>query len=268
MWISRSKRAQQLLAVVFIAVMLFPNLSAAEPLDDVAALYIGGSFIEAARQAEAIGTADAFAYAARSLLSAATTGPRDKSVLDYVERAEQAARAAISLDPDHVEGNIQLALSLGLIGRHTGRLRAHFRGYARDGKEHLDRAFSVAPENSWVLSVLGGWHLEIVDRAGRKSAEWLYQADEQTGIDYYEAALKVDPGNIAIRHQFGLQLAALGKEEHVVRARDVLAPIEELVPSDAFSGVMAARALELLDAVRSGEKKRIKKLCKLQKSLY
>lgn len=268
MWISRSKRAQQFFVVVLTAAILFPNLLAAEPLDDVAALYADGSFFEAAEQAETIGTADAFAYAARSLLAAATTGPRDKGVLEYVERAEQAARAAISIDPDHVEGNVQLALSLGLVGRHTGRLRAHFRGYAKDGKVHLDRAFSVAPENSWVLSVLGGWNLEIVERAGRRSAEWLYQADEQTGIDFYEAALKFDPGNVAIRHQFGLQLAALGNQDHLARARDVLTPIENLAPSDAFAGIMAVRALELLEAIRSGEKKRIKKLCKQQKSLY
>ena len=110
--------------------------------------------------------------------------------------------------------------------------------------------------------------MEIVDRAGRRSAEWLYQADEQTGIDYYESAIALDPANITIRHQFGLQLAALGKDEHLAQALDVLEPIETLDPADAFDEVMVARALELLDAIRSGEERRIKKLCKQQKSLY
>ncbi len=255
-------------ALALVLSSLTPIRGEPEDLDRVAQLYRDGQFIEAAKLAEQAGDADGFAFAARALIADVMSSEPGHASSNVLKQAEKDARAALDLDGNHLEGHLQLAVTLGLKGRRVGRLRAHFQGLARDGKIHLDQALEQAPDNAWVLSVLGGWHLEIVRRAGPKTADWLYKANKDTGMDYFERALSTAPHTLPIRHHYALLLLSFDEPALHERAKAVLTEAVEATAGDYFDRISQQRCGELLSALESNRSRTIARVVKRQMKIF
>ena len=203
--------------------------------------YNEGAYALAAEIAGADRSADALALASRAELAQAILAVAPRRAIKLARRAEGYAAAALAVDPEHVEANLQYAAAIGLRGKHVSRLAAHMKGLARKGRRHLERALDLAPGDPWALSLMGAWHMEVARRGGGR----IYGASIEEGIAYYEAALAADPDNIVIAVNFADALAASGDPALRGRALDLARRAAAATPDDAFAAAMSDRAAAL-----------------------
>jgi len=218
-------------------------------------LYHDGRFAKAAELGRAAGSADGHALAAKATLVRGAYLARQDERAKLFRRAAGDARNALALDPDHVDARLQLAIALGHIGAHEGPITAHLDGYAREAKEHIDRALTLAPDYAWVHGVLGMWHLQIVRHGGPALARELYAASRQDGRAHCERARTLAPGELALRYGCAVSLLELDAEAFGRRAIDELEHIVRSPADDAAGRLVqdeARRRLSRSDPAAAG----------------
>jgi tetratricopeptide (TPR) repeat protein len=239
------------LAALLVAFLVFiSGAQAAAELNAARATFEQGDFVGAAEEARATETAEGLAFAARALLVHADLVARGDDRLPLIERAEEDARAAIALAPEYAEGHLQLAVALGFKARLEGRLTAHAAGYADEARAHLDYVAAREPDNPWLHALLGGWHLEISE-VGGFLGRTIYGAEIDAGVDAYDQALSLKPDDLLIVYQCALQLAALGDEPLITRARALLQQATLPEDPDALDRLIFERISELKEALAS-----------------
>ena len=228
-------------------------------VEQVEPIYNDGQFVAAADKAVQTLDSSALAFAARAYLADVMSADLGTADISVVKKAQSAAERALLLDSSNVEARVQLAMSLGFVAMSMGNLEAHFKGVGKDVRRHLEAALTVAPEDPWAMSILGGWHMEVNRKAGGFQARLLYDANRDTGLALLEQALALDPDSIPIRQQFAALLIATKKQKHQERAKEVLSGTLELTPANAFEAAMYARCQDLWDALQSGDRKQAAK---------
>ena len=73
-----------------------------------------GQYRQAAVEAEAAKTPDSLAFAARCLLAEAMSASDYEPPENLILEAELLARQSLELEPQHIEGRLQLAIALSL----------------------------------------------------------------------------------------------------------------------------------------------------------
>jgi hypothetical protein len=239
---------------ILLALALLIGAEAAargQDLREAYALYDDGVMLKAAELARGFGTADGYALAAQATLVAAiyqVQGGPDRGLL---RQAATDARAALAIDPDHLQAHLRLALALGYLAE-GDPINAHLNGSVHEGRALLDRALALAPDSAWAHGVLGIWHLRVVKHAGPILAESLYGASLEQGRGQCDEAAKLAPQILAV--QFGCALALL-EADPTHQTRDVieiLDTVARLPAGDAAARLIQADARRRLDALRSG----------------
>jgi hypothetical protein len=219
--------------------------------DSAGDLYVQGKY-EAAIAAElAKNSAMGFANAARAAL--AEEASRDEPCLACIERAEDYARKAIAADPKLPDGQIYLAVSLGLKEHIEGPIVARLHHYPDQAKRAIDAALACDPDNVWALAALGGWNIEIVDHAGSTLADWLYGASLDKGEAAFAAAFKAAPQNFVVRYQYALTLSDYDTARFRGEIESALAFAADGVPSTVYNALVKKRAGELLALLKAGK---------------
>ncbi len=209
------------------------HLRSGDALEQAQQLYNEGAFFEAATVGEASGRADGYALAARALLAEARMLPGAVPREQLIQAAVADARRALAENPDHVEGNLQYAVALGVLGRLRGPVSAWLSGYAGEARQAIDRALGVAPGEAWAHAVLGGWHLEIVAAAGDTLALDLLGARRDAGLAAFERARMLAPDNPVIAYEYARSLLRLGLPGEAQRAQELLDESRALPAADA-----------------------------------
>lgn len=219
-------------------------VSDAGDLDAARAAFAEGDFDKAARTARALPSSAAAALAARAALAEGDFEAAPGQRREIFVAAERDARRAVQKDPDNPEGHLYLALALGFLGRLDGSLAAHFAGYAKEARFHIDRALALDPDSAWGHALDGGWNLEIV-RDGGMMGETLYGASFDKGRAAYRHALELEPDNTAIAYQYALQLLGAGGASN--RSEAYRALVRSLTPKEEDAvGQMARRRAQRL----------------------
>lgn len=221
--------------------------------------YRDGSFVTAANIAEANGTAEALAFAARARIADAIMrdGPYCKPCL---ATAETIAQSAIDRDPEFAEGYVQLAIALGLRGRFTPLMDAKAEQLPERGREAIDKALKLSPQDPWALAARGAWNLEIVKRAGPVLAEITYGAERTKGLADFRAALAADPDNLVLHFHFALSILALDAEEFAPEALAVLEAGDKDSRNDALVRFTRKRTAELENTLKAGKPRDVEAL--------
>lgn len=225
------------------------------------AAYHEGNFIAAAEIAEANGSAAALTFAARARIADAIT--RDEGLCaPCLQRAETTARAAIDAAPPatpqvRASAHTQLAIAIGFRGRLFSALDAQSEGFAEQGRMAIDRALELDPLNSWAQAALGGWHLEIVHRAGGTLASMLYDASEEEGLKQFRAALAQERGNLLMHYHYALSILALDPDRFRDEALLALEAAANDPNVDALTAFTRKRARALRDVLETGDDSRI-----------
>ncbi len=214
--------------------------------------FADGRYLAAAKSAEAEGSADALAFAARAEIADAITRA-DGLCLDCLIRAEATAKRAIERDPKHAEGYVQLAIAIGFRGRLVSTLEAQSEGLAEKGRAAIDNALALDPTNSWARASLGGWHLEVVNRAGSILASLVYGADEEEGLANFRRALISDPGSLLLHYHYALSILALDAERFRGEALAKLQAGYKDPRADALTQFTRRRTDALMEKLTSGD---------------
>jgi len=231
------------IAVMFALILLAAPASAAPSLDDALARYQRGEFLEGAKEARSLGTASGHALAARATLAYATTAVPVADRMPLLRQAETDAQAAVAKDDSLVEGHLQLVVALGQMARIKGPLAAELAGIPGKVHTHIERALALAPHNPWALAASGAWNLEVV-RNTRLGSVFM-GASRKGGHQAFEAAMRVDPGNVVVRYQYALTLLGFDKADYRRAADQVLEKTLALTPKDAYARLMQNRAARL-----------------------
>jgi len=233
--------------VLVMALLLVPLSARAATDDEIFAVYARGDYEQAARLGEASGTAPALATAARALL--ADDVLRDTPCLPCLERAEKLARQAVAADSHYALGQVWLAVALGYQARIIGAVKARMKNMPAQSRAALQQAVTDDPANPFAVSALGGWHIEVVRGGGATMARLFYGAKESEGVNLFDRAARLAPGNVAVRYQIALSLAGFDAAKYQARIVAELKAAVSDSPATAYEKRIQARAAELLGLV-------------------
>jgi len=226
---------------------------AAEPIyADALERFDAGRFRSAAEIAASLGSADGFALATRATAARATYLATGEERLRLFEQAADYARRALELDPDHIEANLQLVISLGQLSRSIDPLQAYFAGHASEAKERLEAVLARAPDNAYAHAIFGAWHTEIVANAGSVLAESLYSASAERALEEFEMARELDPDNLLVLTESANALLRLGGAAYERKARAFLDKAMTIRPRTALQWLARRRASQLSKDLESG----------------
>jgi hypothetical protein len=237
----------KLFAISLFSIFLVSAASADTPRQ----LYNSGRFTEAENAALAQGSAAGYALAARSVLAAEMMRP--EPCVACLEHAESLAQRAIDADPRVVEGQIEFVVALGYRARLMSLVEAHLKGLAKIARNHIDAALADDPGNAWAWAALGGWNIEIARAAGSTLARWLYGASLQAGLNDFSKAFEAAPGNLVVRYQYALSLAAYDRDAYRGLILDGLSRAAADQPQSAYESFAQRNVRELLGALKSGD---------------
>lgn len=226
-------------------------LAVAARADSAGELYAKGQY-EAAIAAElAKNSATGYANAARSAL--AEEAARETPCLTCIERAEGYAQKAIAADPKLPDGQIYLAIALGLEEHIIGPVEAKLDDFPDRAKNAIDAALAADPNDAWALAALGGWNISIVNHAGATLADWLYGASLDKGKAAFEAAFKAAPENFVLQYQYALTLSDGDDARFKPDIEAALAAAAGGVPTTVYNAMVKKRAGELLVLLKEGK---------------
>jgi len=231
--------------------LLLPSAAQAATIEEIFVHYVRGDYEQAARLGEASHTAPGLAVAARAVL--ADDVLRDTPCLSCLERAEALARQAVAADPHFALGQVWLAVALGYEARIIGSVKARVRNSPAQSRAALDAAIADDPKNAFAVSALGGWHIEIVRGGGAFLARLAYGARESEALALFDLAVRLAPGNVAVRYQIGLGLAGFNAEKYRSRIAAELKAALAATPETAYEKKIQGRAQELLGLMSAQE---------------
>jgi tetratricopeptide (TPR) repeat protein len=236
------------LAALFL---LAPLPARAASTEEISALYARGDYEQAVRLGEASHIAPGLAIAARAVLADEVL--RDTPCLSCLERAEALARQAVAADPHFALGQVWLAVALGYEARITGSVKARVKNSPAQSRAALDAAIADDPNNAFAVSALGGWHIEIVRGGGAFLARLAYGARESEAVALFDRAVRLAPGNAAVRYQIGLGLAGFNAEKYRGRIVTEFKAALAATPQTAYERKIQTRAAELLGLMNAQE---------------
>jgi tetratricopeptide (TPR) repeat protein len=225
------------------------------------ALQTSGAYEKAIEKGRAEATVEGYVAAAKSGLFLAAYQEKDKKAARrLLAAATKDAQTAVSLAPEHIDANLQLAIAEG----YAARIKVS-PGRAKKARERAEWLVEAAPGNGYVLGLLGGWHGEAVAAFGKLIADVTVGASTADFETYFDAAVDAAPNNALITAYYARLLLAINDPGMSDKAAKLLGSIETAAPQDAFEIFMKERALDLKAALNTGDRKTLKKLIKAQR---
>ena len=208
-------------------------------------LYAAGRYGEVMRAAEARQSADSLALAARAVLADAICADEDPPTA-VLKQAEAYARAALARDPDHIEGRLQLAISLSLQARSMSLGEARRSGYGDLTRDLVEGVLEDDPANPYAHSFMAIWHIEVRRRGGGLGAAIMGASLDKAEWHYGQAVFH-SPDEAAIHWQYARALTALNPKKYRDTITLALLRATQCKDDTAAEAVMRARARDLSD---------------------
>ena len=151
----------------------------AESIEDAKAAFAEGRFADAAGIAEAAGTSEGYALAARSLAVYGHYAAPEEERKELFERALQLGEEAVRADTANPEAYFQSGHALGRYAQSIGTMTALRKGLGGKTRKMFEATLARDPDHALAHLALGGWNADIVSRAGRMMARVMYGATEE-----------------------------------------------------------------------------------------
>lgn len=231
------------------------------PATSAAQLQMSGDYKAAIPAGRAEATLEGFVAAAKAGLYLAAYAETDKKAARaLLAAATSDAEAAIALDANDIDANLQLTIAQGYAARiKTSPKRA------KQARARAERLVQQAPNNGYVLGLLGGWHGEAVAAYGAFIADIAVGADTALFETYFDRAVDAAPNNPLIIAYYARLLLDIDGKGMRSKAEQLLQDIETAQAADAFEGTMKQKALALKSALAQGDERALKRLIKAQR---
>ena len=231
------------LAALMAPLISSPSMASSAP--EIRMVLDQGDFGRAVVMGQALATADGLALAAEALAAPVLLGFSDNQK-DQAKAALDLAEAAVTLDPNHAEARLQLALALGFVTRSSNPLTVWRKGLAKDLDAAITAHQALAPDDARGYALRGAWHYGIVRKAGEKRAQKWYKASLVDGNAAYERALKLSPHDIIIEANYALSLVDINYPANQARAKAMLEDCTDSSPQTALERAVQQRMAKVL----------------------
>ena len=226
--------------------------ASAESLDEARTAFAEGRFVDAAGIAEAAGTSEGYALAARALAVYGHYSAPEEEKKGLFERALQLGEEAVRADTANPEGYFQSGHALGRYAQSIGTMTALRKGLGGKTRKMFEATLARDPDHALAHLALGGWNADIVSRAGRMMARVMYGATKKEAAAHFERALELAPESKVVLLDYALRLPKLAGRKGRERARELLEKAVEIPARDAYDGFVHERAVAELKALEGG----------------
>ncbi|MBL4617132.1 MAG: hypothetical protein JKY46_05510 [Robiginitomaculum sp.] len=181
---------------------------------------------------------------------------------DELDKAQQAALRALSLQPKAVQPRYSLIAVIGYRARSKSLFTGLRKKWASKGRKLIDETLLLEPDNPWSHAMSGNWNLEILRRTSKRRAK-LVGASIKGGLDGCSKALALAPDNTHITAQCGLALLIVEDPALDALGLQALEMAAKAVPAnDAFTCLRQQQAAQILELRTNGQKRAARKLVK------
>ncbi len=239
-------------ALLLAAGALFANDAEAQSMDDARTAYTEGRFLEAVEIGEALGTAEALALATKSLAVYGYYLAPEDDKQGIFERAMELGEMAVQADSSNPETHYQSAHALGRYSQTIGAMTALRRGYGGRIRDLLEATLARDSLHAEAHLALGGWHADVVDRAGRMVARITYGANRGEATTHFERAMELMPDSRITLLEYALRMPLLRGREGRELQREMMTRAAELPLGDAYDRLVQERLLAELEALEGG----------------
>ena len=195
-----------------------------------AGLALGGSGLNAANKAACVyGT-----YLEKS----------DSKKLKIFEDVAARCEAAIKADPKNPNHYYLLAFALGRYSQGISITKALSQGLGGKIKDALATTIKLEPKLADAHIASGTSHAEIIDKVGAMMGGLTYGAKKETGVEHFEAALKLNPDTAIGRVEYANALVMMFGKAKMTQAEQLHDAAAKCKPMDAMErlDVDAAKA--------------------------
>jgi len=212
-----------------------------------------GSYNQAVTQGTALGTADGFVLAAEALNAQLFLGQADRKT-KTAKRAMKLAEAALALNPDTKDAQLQYAIAYGFYGRHVSSFTAWRKNLPKKIRAAIDKAALATPDDLRIEALKGAWHLNLLYRAGGFDVEKRYGANQAMGIAHFETALASNPDDIIIGSTYIMLLYVLEPQSRAAQTEDGLkTKVLSASPKNATEQQIQAQMQLIYESFATGE---------------
>lgn len=218
-----------------------------------------GRYSDAVTLATSSTSADAYAFAARSLLADAMSVDTYTPPQATIEAAERYARAAIAISPDHIEGRLQLAIALSLRARPLSLSEVRRTTFGEESKSLAMGVLRDDPNNPYAHGFMAVWHVEVRRRGGSIGASIL-GASVKKGRRHYQAAIAERAHDASIHWQYARALTGLNAKKYRSEIEAALSAAQTCATESELEALMQTRADTLSEALGSQTRKSVEAL--------
>lgn len=209
-----------------------------------------GRWFEAAAQATQTGTAEGYSLACKSRLIGASYFSEGETAVRELHTALEDCERALSIDPEHLEARLSLALGMGYEVKRLSSVRL-----ARATRRIMEQLVTLYPKDTLSAAGLAGWHGAVAN-AGF-FARLILGGSKKSAIAWFGYSRTLGTWDIPLRFEYIKFRAKQGRKEREEALREL--QILLATESDfAIDKEIQRRATELLPVLRSGSKSDVK----------
>jgi len=219
----------------------FPKSAAVQ---DAWRLYHVGDFGAAVEAGLAAGL-DGYSAANKSAAIYATYLEKSEArKLKILGEAMERGEEAIAGRPKDPNAFYFYALAAGRYSQGISVAKALSLGLGGRVKDALLQTIRLQPKHADAHIAFGSWNAEIVGKVGGMMARLTYGATKDAALEYFQRAIKLNPGSAIARVEYANGLALLFGKERLKDAEKLYAEAAKLKPADAMERLDVESAKE------------------------
>ncbi|SDD31013.1 hypothetical protein SAMN04488071_0308 [Kordiimonas lacus] len=208
--------------------------------------YKAGDFVRARELFAQAGTPDGFAAACRTGLVLGGFYQTGEASVRSLHRALDDCKAAVAIEPTHVDAHISYAIGLGFEGKRLKKAK-----YAKASLLLLEDLLVVSDDYGILHAALGGWHTSVYE-AGF-FARLALGGKRSKARAHFERAVALAPEDIGVRYEF-IKYLAYGKSDERQEALTEIATLATLPVRDIFDRFLLQRAQDIGAMIEAEDK--------------
>jgi tetratricopeptide (TPR) repeat protein len=219
----------------------FPKSAAVQ---DAWRLYHAGDFGAAVEAGLAAGL-DGYSAANKSAAIYATYLEKSEArKLKILGEAMERGEEAIAGRPKDPNAFYFYALAAGRYSQGISVAKALSLGLGGRVKDALLQTIRLQPKHADAHIAFGSWNAEIVGKVGGMMARLTYGATRDAALEYFQRAIKLNPGSAIARVEYANGLALLFGKERLKDAEKLYAEAAKSKPADAMERLDVESAKE------------------------
>lgn len=183
-----------------------------------------------------------YAQALRATLTEQAPAQRRALLEEIAHRTDEL----LNIAPDHPTIRFGNAYAKARILETLSVTEALSSGYTSEVLSTLDKLLSENPNHIYAMTLYGGVHAGIVDKAGKLMAKLSYGATPASVQEKFERALSLDPDSAAIRFEYAKALLKVGDRSGRKVAKAHLEKTANLVPASGEQALYVDAAIRAL----------------------